>query len=105
MDANAVEPEMITVVEGPTPEFHPAPEVWALALCDSPHGSMPVRSRMRTFDGPKMINRCTRAWAEGRPVLLDFPDHVGLRRQAQVIAARWEEVEEGHVLHLWVREG
>jgi len=98
------EPELITVVEGPTPEFHPAAEIWALALCDSPHGSAPARARMRTFNGPKMLDRCTRAWTEGRSVLLDFPDEVGMRRQVQIIAARWSEVDEGHVLHLWVKD-
>ncbi len=100
---DAIEPERITVVEGPTPEFHPAPEGWAHALCDTSRGSVPVRSRMRTFSGPKMLERCTRAWGEGRAVVLDFPDQVGLRKQAEIIAVRWEEVEEGHVLHLWVR--
>ncbi len=104
MNADAIEPELITVVEGPTPEFHAAPEIWALALCDGPHGSTPARARMRTFSGPKMLERCTRAWGEGRPVFLDFPDEVGLRRQVAVIAARWDEVEEGHVLHLWVKD-
>jgi hypothetical protein len=58
---------------------------------------------MRTFNGPQMVERCRRAWSEDRPVKLDFPDGTGVRQQVRVIAARWSEVEEGHVLHLWVQ--
>ncbi len=46
---------------------------------------------------------CAGLYDEDRPVKLDFPDGTGLRRQLNVVAARWTEVEEGHVLHLWVQ--
>ncbi len=104
MTATDPDPELITIVEGPTPEFHVAPEDWALGLSESPGGALPARARMRTFNGPKMLERCTRAWGQGRPVLLDFPDNLGMRKQALVLAARWEEVDEGHVLYLWVQD-
>ena len=35
--------------------------------------------------------------------MLDYPNRLGLRKQAAVVAARHEEVSEGMVLHLWVR--
>jgi hypothetical protein len=100
---NAPEPELITIVEGPSPAFHPAPEDWVFGLVEGPRAGVPSRSRMRTFSGPKMVERCRRAWGAGRPVVLDFPDGIGLRKQVEVIAARWEELPEGHVLDLWVR--
>jgi hypothetical protein len=100
---DAIEPELITIIEGPAPEFRPAMESWAYGLAEGAVSATPSRSQMRTFNGPELVERCTRAWREGRPVILDFPDSVGLRRRVEVTAARWEAVTEGHVLHLWVR--
>ncbi len=100
---NAIEPEFITIVEGPPPEFQPVPDLWPLSVEEGPQPFMPAMCQMRTFNGPRMLERCQRAWNEDRPVKLDFPDPSGVRRQATVIAARWTEVEEGHLLHLWVQ--
>lgn len=98
-----VEPEFITIVEGPEPEFTPHNDTWALSLLEGAGYIGLERCRLRTFNGPSMVERCRNAWDEGRPVLLDYPNRLGLRRQAPVAAARWEEVAEGMVLHLWVR--
>ncbi len=100
---NAVEPELITIVEGPTPQFTTTPDLWPLSIREDPQPFMAVLCQMRTFDGPKMVERCRRAWSEDRMVKLDFPDESGLRQQVAVIAVRWTEVEEGHLLHLWVQ--
>ena len=97
------DPEKITIVEGPTPEFQPGRETWLPALGEGPHLAPAAVCQLRTFNGPAMIERCRRAWAEGRPVVLDYRQPDGLRRQAQVIAARATEVSEGHLLILWVR--
>lgn len=100
---NAVEPELITIVEGPAPEFQPIPELWPLSVREDSHPMPVVVCQMRTFNGPKMVARCQRAWKEDRPVKLDFPDGTGMRQQINVVAARWTELQEGHVLHLWVQ--
>jgi len=100
---NAMEPETITIVEGPPPEFKQVPDVWPLSILEDRQPSRPAYVQMRTFSGPKLLERCQRAWREDRPVKLDFPDEAGLRRQINIVAARWTEVEEGHVLHLWVQ--
>ena len=100
---NTAEPELITIVEGPPPDFKPAPEAWPLSIYEDPHPSWLAMCQMRAFSGPKMVERCQRAWAEDRPVKLDFPDQTGVRQQFGVVAARWSEVPEGHVLHLWVQ--
>lgn len=98
-----IEPELITIVEGPEPKFRPHSDVWALSLLEGAKYIGLERCRLRTFNGPAMVERCRNAWGEGRPVLLDYPNRLGLRRQVPVAAARWEEVLEGMVLHLWVR--
>ena len=97
------EPEFITIVEGPEPDFSPHNDVWALSLLEGTGFIGLERCRLRTFNGPAMVERCRNAWSEGRQVVLDYPNRLGLRRQAAVAAARWEEVTEGMLLHLWVR--
>jgi hypothetical protein len=97
------DPEFITIVEGPEPEFSSHNDVWALSLLEGADYIGLERCRLRTFNGPAMVERCRNAWAEGRPVVLDYPNRLGLRRQTSVAAARWEEVTEGMLLHLWVR--
>jgi len=100
---DAVEPEFITVVEGPPPEFQAALDSWPLSIYEDPRPSRLAVCQMRTFNGPKMVERCRRAWDQDRPVKLDFPDQAGVRQQATIVAVRWSEVEEGHLLHLWVQ--
>ena len=51
-----------------------------------------------------ILERCLDAWQEGRPVRLDYPDHISLRRQSDVVAMRLAEVEEGPLLILWIRK-
>ncbi len=97
------EPEYITIVEGPQPDFMPHNDGWALSLLEGARFIGLERCRLRTFNGPAMVDRCRNAWAENRPVLLDYPNRLGLRRRVGVAAARWEEVPEGMLLHLWVR--
>ena len=100
---NTAEPEVITIVEGPPPEFQNARDVWALSVREEREPYLLALCQMRAFSGPKMLERCRRAWREDRPVKLDYPDETGVRRQVDVVAARWSEVEEGHVLYLWVQ--
>ncbi len=99
---NYLEPEVITIIEGPPPDFQFAHELWSFSL---PEGITP-RSigvcQMRTFKGSSMMDRCTSAWREGRSVRLDFPQRDGLRKQVDVLAARTDTVPEGDVLFLWV---
>ena len=102
-NTNATEPETITIVEGPPPEFQPVPDLWPLSVYEDRKPYRSAVCQMRTFSGPKLLERCQRAWEQDRPVRLDFPDGTGMRQQLYVVAARWTEVEEGHVLHLWVQ--
>ena len=98
-----IEPEFITIVEGPEPEFTEHNDIWALSLLEGADYIGLESCRMRTYNGPSMLQRCRSAWAEGRPVLLDYPNRLGLRCQVEIAAARYEQVDEGDLLHLWVR--
>jgi len=98
-----IEPELITIIEGAEPDFEPHNDIWALSLLEGTSLTGLERCRLRTFNGPALVERCRSAWDEGRPVLLDYPNRLGLRRQRLVAAARSDEVSEGMILHLWIR--
>jgi hypothetical protein len=99
---NIIDPELITIVEGPPPEFQLARELWPFSLWEGKVPQAVGYVQMRTFNGPAMLDRCMRAWDQSRPVMLDFPQLDGLRRQVEVLAARATTVDEGDVLNLWV---
>lgn len=97
------EAEKITIIEGPPPTFEAVTDVWPLGVAEGAVPSVIAVCRMRTFNGPELVERCSRAWRDGLPIHLEFRDLNGLTQQMQIIAARWGEVEEGDVLTLWVR--
>lgn len=96
-------PEKITIIEGPTPTFEAPTETWALSLTEGPALSRVAVTRLRTFNGPALVERCWKAWDTGRAVHLEFRDEEGLTQEAQILAVRYAEVAEGHVLLLHVR--
>ncbi len=98
----AIEPELITIIEGPTPEFRMTPHEWAQSIQEGPENHITATCQLRTGNGPDIVDRCRLAWTEQRPVKLDFPDEMRIRRQINVTALRLGEVEEGPLLHLWV---
>ena len=97
------EAEKITIIEGPTPTFEQTSETWLPSLAEGPELPSLALTRLRTLNGPSMVERCWKAWDEGRPVQLEFRDEDGLRQSAEVLAARYTELEEGHLLLLYVR--
>jgi hypothetical protein len=100
---NVIEPEYITILEGPTPEFQAAPSLWLQSVYEGPVDSAVAQCELRTMSGADIMERCQAAWKERRPVLLDFPDDLRMRQEVEVVAMRLREVEEGTVLTLWVR--
>ncbi len=97
-----LEPEMITIIEGPPPEFLLAQDMWSISIWE---GQLPRTMgvcQMRTFNAQGLMERCTRAWGEGRPVQLDFPQMDGLRQKVEVLAAKPGRMEEGDLIYLWV---
>ena len=97
------ETERITVVEGPTPAFEPNTEPWLLAMSEGPAIPFTGRCLLRTLDGNALLQRCRKAWQQGRAACLEFTNMSGLPEEALILAARAGEVEAGEVLQLWLR--
>tara|TARA_B100001964_G_scaffold57610_1_gene65212 strand:+ start:8114 stop:8539 length:426 start_codon:yes stop_codon:yes gene_type:complete len=97
------EPEKITIVEGPTPDFEPNSEPCILAMSEGPEIPYTTRCILRTFNGGDLLNRCRTAWEQGRAAYLEFTNMSGITEEALILAARLGEVEAGEVLNLWVR--
>jgi hypothetical protein len=99
-----MEPELITIVEGPTPDFRPSDQLWLYSALEGPEDSNVYMCELRTMNGEAILARCRAAWKEGRPVRLEFPDEMRSRQQLDVAALRLYEVPEGKVLNVWVRQ-
>ncbi len=97
-----MEPELITIIEGPTPEFMPNPQGWMQSVYEGPQEIDVALCQLRTGNGEDIMERCLHAWDEGRPVRLDYPDDLRLRRQVDVVALRLTQIDEGELLLLWV---
>lgn len=97
-----MEPELITIIEGPTPDFMPNPQGLVQSIYEGPMETDVALCQLRTGNGEDIRERCLRAWGEGRPVRLDYPDDMRLRQQVDVIALRLTEIDEGQLLLLWV---
>ncbi|MCP4357311.1 MAG: hypothetical protein GY796_04750 [Chloroflexi bacterium] len=96
------EPELITIIEGPTPEFQATPQDWVQSIHEGPDDRVVVMTQLRTGNGEDIMHRCRNAWREGRLVKLDFPDELRMRQQVDVVSLRLGEVDEGPLLHLWI---
>jgi hypothetical protein len=97
------EPEKITIIEGPPPTFEAVGDPWSLGLSEGPSAYQIALCRVRTANGPALVERCYRAWRDRQSISLEFRDQDGATHQAPIVAVRWIEVEDGHVLLLWVR--
>jgi hypothetical protein len=95
--------DKITIIEGPPPTFEVVKDGWILSLIESPNLSDIVMTRLRTFNGPALVERCYRAWRENNTILLEYRGSDGLEYTAPILAARYLEVDEGQMLFLWVR--
>jgi len=99
-----IEPELITIIEGPAPEFRPSPYLWMQSILEGPEDTEIVMCELRTYNGQDIVSRCQKAWREGRPVRLDYPDFLSLRKQIEVVAMRLQDIEEGPTIVLWLRQ-
>lgn len=93
----------ITIIEGPPPVFEMVEEGWSVGVIDSPILSDIAITRLRTYNGPALVERCHRAWRHGETMFLEFRTMDGLTRELPIVAVRNVELEEGAVLFLWVR--
>lgn len=95
--------DRITIIEGPPPTFEAVDDGWVLGLNESPSMGQIAVTRLRTFNGPALVERCHRAWRNQQPINLEYRTVDGLEEQAPIVAARYIDTESGHVLVLWVR--
>jgi hypothetical protein len=54
--------DKITIIEGPPPNFEDVHEGWPLGLNESPSLHKLALTRLRTFNGPSLVERCYRTW-------------------------------------------
>jgi len=95
--------DKITIIEGPPPTFELVTDGWVLGLNESPSLNNMVVTRVRTFNGPSLVERCHKAWREQHSIYLEYRTSDGLNHEAPIVAARYTDVEEGHLLILWLR--
>lgn len=94
--------EKITIIEGPPPIFEHVNDGWAIGLNESPHVLVPALTRLRTFNGNALVERCHRAWNRQETIHLEYRNDMGLEQTAPILAARNVETSDGNVLLLWV---
>jgi len=94
--------DRITIIEGPPPVFEHVNDGWAMGLNESPTLSIPALTRLRTFNGPALVQRCYNAWHSKKSIHLHYRNDMGLEQTAPILAARNVDTNEGHVLLLWV---
>ena len=94
--------EKITIIEGPPPIFEPVQDAWAMGQNEGPHALITLLTRLRTFNGAELVERCYRSWRQQKPIHLHYRNEIGLEEKAPIQAARSVETEEGQVLLLWV---
>ncbi len=94
--------DKITIIEGPTPVFEPVQDGWALGLNETRQFSITALTRLRTFNGPALVERCYRRWSQRQPITLQYRDETGLEAEVPILAARSVETDDGQVLLLWL---
>lgn len=95
--------DKITIIEGPPPTFEAVADGWVLGLNESPSLAEIAVTRLRTFSGPALVERCHRAWRHQQAINLEFRTSDGLEKQAPIVAARYVDLDEGQLLILWIR--
>ena len=94
--------DKITIIEGPAPVFEPVQDGWAMGLSEGPLLGFTVLTRLRTLNGPALVERCYRAWRDKSTIRLHYRNPDGLEEQTPIVAVRAVETQEGHVLMLWL---
>ncbi len=95
--------EKITIIEGPTPTFELVNDVWANGIIEGPTLGNVAVTRLRTFNGEALVERCYQAWNSREPINLEFRDSSGLTMEVPIVAARSADGSDGQLLLLWVR--
>ena len=95
--------DKITIIEGPPPIFEDVHEGWPLGLNESPSLHKLALTRLRTFNGPALVERCYQNWHNRHTIHLEFRATDGLVHKTPIVASRTTETDDGQVIFLWVR--
>ena len=95
--------EKITIIEGPPPAFETVEDGWALGLNEGPALYDLALTRVRTFNGNALVERCNKAWRGQNAIFLHYRNPLALEERAPIMAARSIETNDGNVLLLWCR--
>jgi hypothetical protein len=95
--------DKITIIEGPPPNFEDVHEGWPLGLNESPSLHKLALTRLRTFNGPSLVERCYRTWRDQHTITLEFRAADGLIHKTPIVASRTMETDDGQLIFLWVR--
>jgi hypothetical protein len=95
--------DKITIIEGPPPTFESIQDGWALGLNEGPFVHDLAITRLRTFNGQALVERCHKAWHNQSSMFLEYRNDIGLEEKATILAARALDTDEGHMLILWIR--
>lgn len=95
--------DKITIIEGPPPTFEDVHEGWPLGLNESPTLHKLALTRLRTFNGHSLVERCYRAWRKQQTIQLEFRAADGLVHKTPIVASRTLEMGDGQLILLWVR--
>jgi hypothetical protein len=95
--------DKITIIEGPPPNFEDVHEGWPLGLNESPSLHKLALTRLRTFNGPSLVERCYRAWRDRQTIHLEFRATDGLIHKTPIVASRTTDTDDGQLIFLWVR--
>ncbi len=60
-------------------------------------------TRLRTFNGPALVERCRRTWKNQSTIYLEYRDATGMEANAPIMAVRAQDTDDGFVLLLWIR--
>jgi hypothetical protein len=93
----------ITIIEGPPPTFEDIEDGWALGLNEGPFLYDLAITRLRTFNGPALVERCYRTWTNNEAMFLHYRNDMGLEEHVPIMAARAVDSDDGQVLLLWIR--
>lgn len=95
--------DKITIIEGPPPMFESLESGWAMGLYEGPGLYDVALTRLRTFNGPALVERCYRAWNSRDNMYLHYRNDLGLEERVPIMAARTMDSDDGQVLLLWIR--
>ena len=95
--------DRITIIEGPPPVFEEIEDGWALGLNEGPAIYNLALTRLRTFNGPALVERCHRAWNNQNFINLHYRNDMGMEETAPIMAVRSIDTDDGQMLLLWCR--